>query len=181
MREVAGQSYNSTLSPTGAIRRRSLRGWAKDRLGRGVHFLADGAERICDHVIEFMPLLTRTALAGVESEMAGLGIAEEDGVTAVFVFSLWSRFTWGRCSAERCPAGPTDAVGSRSYGMVPPGGAGQHGGEMPRLVLQDSDAAWALVASLKSGLHSPLHRAPKEKPRYLLDSGVSFTDLVPER
>ena len=26
-----------------------------------------------------------------------------------------------------------------------------------------------------------LHGPPKEKPRYLLDSGVSFTDLVPER
>ena len=30
-------------------------------------------------------------------------------------------------------------------------------------------------------LHPPLHRTEKEKPRYLLDSGVSFTDLVPER
>lgn len=30
-------------------------------------------------------------------------------------------------------------------------------------------------------LHLPLHRTEKEKPRYLFDSGVSFTDLVPER
>lgn len=30
-------------------------------------------------------------------------------------------------------------------------------------------------------LHPPLHRTEKEKLRYLLDSRVSFTDLVPER
>ena len=30
-------------------------------------------------------------------------------------------------------------------------------------------------------LHPPLHRTEKEKPRYLLYSGVFFTDLVPER
>ena len=30
-------------------------------------------------------------------------------------------------------------------------------------------------------LHPPLHRTEKEKLRYLLDSGVFFTDLVPER
>jgi len=30
-------------------------------------------------------------------------------------------------------------------------------------------------------LHPPLHRPENEKPRYLLDSRVSLTDLVPER
>ena len=33
----------------------------------------------------------------------------------------------------------------------------------------------------KNVLHLPLHTPPKEKPRYLLDSGVSFVYLVPER
>ena len=30
-------------------------------------------------------------------------------------------------------------------------------------------------------LHPPLHRAENKKPRYRIDSGVSFADLVPER
>jgi hypothetical protein len=39
----------------------------------------------------------------------------------------------------------------------------------------------AIIALQKIVLHPPLHRTAKEKTRYLLDSGVSFTDLVPER
>ena len=33
----------------------------------------------------------------------------------------------------------------------------------------------------ESVLHPPLQRAGNKKPRYRIDSGVSFTDLVPER
>ena len=42
---------------------------------------------------------------------------------------------------------------------------------VPRLI----SVSWDSVAEIV------LHRTEKEKPRYLLDSGVSFTDLVPER
>jgi hypothetical protein len=85
-----------------------VHGWLEKAVRGMLHFHGGiFVER--SHVIEFMPFLTCTALAGVESEMAGLGmtyvngpgiavrmgIAEEDGVTSVFVFALWGQIYMG--------------------------------------------------------------------------------------